>query len=224
MNVAQSAAADVYSLTLLSVAGEKGSQSIPDRSETDQNTSQSNIEPETKKTQNYQKAEADFQKKSYKKKEKSETVKDQIAHRKSETVKDTKKVSKNRNSDRASEQAVKSLADSTDMAASARGPSAEKSVDPDYEKEKAVSMLLAFLKSKKKYPKSARRHGIEGECVLRVHINGAGIVDKSSLEKESSYSVLNSECLRLSSVVIGFKSIARTPVSVIVPVRFVLND
>lgn len=96
--------------------------------------------------------------------------------------------------------------------------------DSAKERERSVFSLLSFLQSKRKYPKNAIRHNIEGECVLRISINSNGIVEKSILEKESSYSVLNNECKRLSSIVTGFNVNAKSSMSVIVPVRFLLNE
>ncbi|MGN0916401.1 MAG: energy transducer TonB [Succinivibrio sp.] len=151
---------------------------------------------------------------------------------KAETKKKVDKKVKNKSSEQVKTASKKTESKETAQTASQNIASAEAASslnampvkDSDSEKNKAVSALLKRLQEMKKYPTNARRHGIEGECSLKVEINSDGTVINGDLHKESSYSVLNRECLRLVNLVKGFNTRSKISLSVIVPVKFRLND
>lgn len=207
----------VYSLTLLSCEPQSKAQSstpiLPLESKIKPKDIQNadsvvNRPSETKKDHKTAKIQSKVW--SSKKKVKNRSLKSDVGHGDESRVNDTKSI------------AESPTQNNTKSAPMEQDTKLSNEVALD--KVNAVTALLAFLKSKRKYPKNARRHNIEGECVLRVSINSTGIVEKSILEKESSYSVLNNECKRLSSIVTGFNAKAKSSMSVIVPVRFVLNE
>ncbi|MGN0902892.1 MAG: energy transducer TonB [Succinivibrio sp.] len=206
----------VYTLTLLNV--NRHSESVSDSAVTPK------IEEVKKKIETPQKdipEQKSVKKKSpVNEKTKAETKKKVDKKVKNKSSEQVKTASKNTESKETVQTASQNTA--SDEAASSLKASAVK--DSEAEKNRAVTALLKRLQEMKKYPTNARRHGIEGECSLKVEINSDGTVINGDLYKESSYSVLNRECLRLVNLVKGFNTRSKISLSVIVPVKFRLND
>lgn len=105
-----------------------------------------------------------------------------------------------------------------------QSPDATKAEASASSKSQALSILLAEIEKRKKYPKQARRTGAEGTVVMQVNIDAAGRVTTCSIAKNSGVGVLDLETARLGEKLSGLDTGVRgAQFSVKVPVRYSLQ-
>lgn len=95
---------------------------------------------------------------------------------------------------------------------------------PD-KKGEILAALLHAVEANKKYPRNARRAGIEGRVTIKVTINASGKVSACIIAKESGKTMLDSATLQLGESLIGLDIPAARgrAMSVLIPVQYALK-
>lgn len=92
-------------------------------------------------------------------------------------------------------------------------------------KEIVFNSLVIKINDIKQYPLKAKRLKHEGVCSLSFDISKEGFVINGYVQKESSSRYINSECKRLVSKLIGFKTQSNSEnFTLLVPIVFSLVD
>ena len=91
-------------------------------------------------------------------------------------------------------------------------------------RQTALAEIIAVIQAHKRYPRRARQTGVEGEVVLAVTVNNAGIITAVTLKKPHPSMLLNRAALKAAEPLIGRKLAISDALNVEVPVRFSLSS
>ena len=91
-------------------------------------------------------------------------------------------------------------------------------------RSKALAEIIAVIDANKRYPRRARQTGAEGDVVLSVTIDAAGIVTNVILKTPNPSMLLNRAALKAAEPLIGRKLPLAQPLTVEVPVRFTISS
>lgn len=140
-----------------------------------------------------------------------------------ETKNKKKHLKQNRRSDTANTLNPPSSTSKTSVNSESQNNSENSSSTTDSKEN--YNLLLSKLSSLKRYPQRARRQGKEGECIILLKLSENGTVLSGEINKSSNHLVLDSECNRLISKIVGFNTeIRNLKKSVLIPISFHLKD
>ncbi len=95
-------------------------------------------------------------------------------------------------------------------------------------KSAAAAKILYEAERHKKYPKPARRAGMEGTVRLRILVNSSGMVESADIETSCGKVVLDNAAKALGSKLLGLRVVEETAYAeaftVIVPVDYYLTE
>lgn len=118
--------------------------------------------------------------------------------------------------------APQKASESTEGKASSAGHAAES--EQAAKKKSITAMLVSLVEKHKRYPKAARRAGMEGVVLVEFSVDPSGKVTSASVIKKSGKGPLDSASLDLSNRIIGTAfNVPNAGMKIQVPIRYSLD-